>query len=122
MSTAGKAVTLINFDTTHEANGATPFSGVVQGSDGFLYGVASVGGANGVGTLFKISTKGTGFAVLHDFATATGDTPDSTPLLHTNGKIYGLAFHGGSHTAYGTVYSFDAGLNPFASQFVIYSG
>jgi len=122
MSTAGKTVTLVNFDTTHEANGATPFAGVVQGSDGFLYGVASVGGANGLGTLFKVSTKGTGFTVLHDFATATGDTPLSTPLLHTNGKIYGLAFHGGSHTAYGAIYSLDAGLHPFVSQFVLYSG
>jgi IPT/TIG domain len=44
------------------------------------------------------------------------------PLLHTNGKIYGLASHGGSHTAYGMIYSLDAGLSPFASQFVIYSG
>jgi uncharacterized repeat protein (TIGR03803 family) len=122
MSTAGKTVTLVNFDNVHPANGAGPFAGVVQGSDGFLYGVTSVGGANGLGTLFKVSTKGTGFTVLHDFATATGDSPLSTPLLHTNGKIYGLAFHGGSHTAYGTVYSFDAGLQPFASQFVFYSG
>jgi uncharacterized repeat protein (TIGR03803 family) len=122
MSTGGKVVTLVNFDASHPANGATPFAGVVQGSDGFLYGVASVGGANGLGTLFKVSTKGTGFTVLHDFLTATGDSPLSTPLLHTNGKIYGLAFHGGSHTAYGAVYSYDAGLKPFVSQFVYYSG
>ena len=122
MSTAGKTVVLVNFDNLHAANGASPFAGLVQGSDGFLYGVASVGGANGLGTLFKVKTNGTGFAVLHDFATATGDSPLSTPLLHTNGKIYGLAFHGGSHTAYGTIYSMDAGLSPFASQFVIYSG
>lgn len=122
MSTAGKTVTLINFSTQSPANGATPFSGLSQGSDGFLYGVTSVGGANGLGTLFKISTKGTGFSVLHDFATATGDTPLSTPLLHTNGKIYGLASHGGSHGAYGAIYCFDAGLKPFTSQFVLYSG
>ncbi len=122
MSTGGKTVTLVNFDNAHPANGASPFAGVVQGSDGFLYGVASVGGANGLGTLFKVKINGTGFAVLHDFASATGDTPLATPLLHTNGKIYGLAFHGGSHTAYGTIYSMDAGLQPFASQFVLYSG
>jgi uncharacterized repeat protein (TIGR03803 family) len=122
MTTAGKVVTLFSFSTSQSANGATPFAGVVQGSDGNLYGVCSVGGANGLGTLFKVSTKGTGFTVLHDFATATGDSPLSTPLLHTNGKIYGLAFHGGSHTVYGAVYSMDAGLKPFASQFVFYSG
>jgi len=122
MSTAGKVVTLVNFDSAHPSNGATPFAGVVQGSDGFLYGAASVGGANGLGTLFKVSTKGAGFQVLHDFATATGDTPLATPLLHTSGKIYGVAFHGGSHTAYGAIYSLDAGLKPHVNQFVYYSG
>jgi len=122
MSTGGTYKVLFNFSTTNEANGASPFAGVVQGSDGFLYGVTSVGGANGLGLLFKLSTSGTGFTDLHDFATATGDTPYATPLLHTNGKIYGLTSHGGSHVVYGTIYSMDAGLKPFASQFVVYSG
>ncbi len=122
MTTGGTIVLLVNFNAINPVNGATPFAGLSQGSDGFLYGVTSVGGANNLGTLFKVSTTGANFAVLHDFATATGDSPLSTPLLHTNGKIYGMAFHGGSHTAYGTIYSFDNGLAPFASQFVIYSG
>ena len=122
MSTAGKLVVLVSFSTINNANGATPFSGVVQGSDGFLYGVASVGGANNLGTLFKVSTTGANFTVLHNFATADGDTPLSTPLLHTNGKIYGLTDHGGSHTSYGVFYSFDNGLKPFTEQFVLYSG
>lgn len=122
MSTTGKYSVLYNFNASSPANGASPFAGVVQGSDGFLYGVASVGGANGLGTLFRVSTTGANLTVLHSFATATGDSPLSTPLLHTNGKIYGLTSHGGSHTAYGAFYSLDAGLSPFVSQFVFYSG
>ncbi len=122
MTTAGKLVVLVNFSTTNNANGATPFSGVVQGSDGFLYGLASVGGANNLGTLFKVSTTGANFTVLHSFATADGDTPLSTPLLHTNGKIYGMTYHGGAHTSYGVFYSFDNSLKPFTEQFVYYSG
>jgi uncharacterized repeat protein (TIGR03803 family) len=122
MTTGGKLVTLFNFSSSNPVNGATPFAGLSQGSDGFLYGVASVGGTSGLGTLFKISTSGTNFTVLHNFGTATGDTPDATPLLHTNGKIYGLTYHGGSHTVYGVIYSFDNGLSPFAEQFVYYSG
>jgi len=113
LTTAGTYKVLFNFSTTNHANGATPYSGLVQGSDKFLYGVTSSGGANNLGVLFKISTTGTGFAVLHDFGTATGDTPYSTPLLHTNGKIYGMASHGGVHVSDGTVYSFDNGLKPF---------
>lgn len=122
MTTGGKLKTLYNFSTSSPVNGATPFAGLVQGSDGFLYGVASVGGTNGLGTLFKIDTAGKNITVLHNFATATGDSPLATPLLHTNGKIYGLTFHGGAHTAYGVIYSLDNGLSPFVEQFVYYSG
>lgn len=113
VTTAGVYKVLINFSTGSSVDGGTPFAGLVQGSDKFLYGVNSVGGANGLGTLFKISTTGTGFKVLHDFATATGDTPNATPLLHTNGKIYGVTYHGGVHPSNGVVYSLDASLLPF---------
>ena len=118
MTTAGTYKVLVNFKTTPATNGTKPFSGVVLGSDKYLYGVTSTGGANGQGVLFKVSTSGSGFKVLHDFTTATGDTPYSTPLLHTNGTIYGMAFHGGLHAAYGTVYSFQNGLAPFVQPVV----
>jgi uncharacterized repeat protein (TIGR03803 family) len=122
MTTAGHYVVLYNFDNTDATNGAEPFGGVVQGSDGFLYGVTSIGGAFGKGTLFKVSTKGTSFTVLHEFDVSSGDTPLSTPLLHTNGRIYGMASHGGAFTVYGAVYSMDNGLKPFVSPFVLASG
>jgi uncharacterized repeat protein (TIGR03803 family) len=103
--------------------GENPQAGMVQGSDGFLYSIATRGGANSQGTLFKINKTGTTFAVLHDFATASGDTPFSTPTLHTNGVIYGTTSHGGTPlTPYGVLYSFDNGLKPFASLVIITSG
>jgi uncharacterized repeat protein (TIGR03803 family) len=120
VTTAGVYKVLFNF-TVSSANGASSYSGLVQGSDKFLYGVTSAGGANGQGVLFKISPTGTGFAVLHDFATATGDTPFATPFLHTNGTIYGLSFHGGAHSAYGVVYSMNAGLKEFVAPVVLHS-
>lgn len=46
ITTGGSYKVLTNFSTTSTANGATPFSGLVQGSDKFLYGVTSVGGTN----------------------------------------------------------------------------
>lgn len=103
--------------------GTNVYAGLVQGSDKFLYGVAARGGTNSVGTLFKVSTTGKNFTVLHDFDTPSGDTPFATPMLHTNGIIYGLTHHGGTpNTAYGVIYSFDAGLKPFASLVVFSSG
>lgn len=121
ITTAGAYKVLVNFSTTTTANGDIPFSGLVQGSDKFLYGVTSKGGANNLGTLFKVAINGTGFAVVHDFATATGDTPLSTPILHTNGTIYGLASHGGAHPSYGVFYSMNVGLKPFVAPLIVHS-
>jgi uncharacterized repeat protein (TIGR03803 family) len=121
VTTTGVYKVLFNFSTTNHANGATPFSGLVQGSDKFLYGVTSSGGANNLGVFFKISTTGSGFTVLHSFDTATGDTPLATPFLHTNGTIYGLTYHGGSHAPYGVIYSMNVGLQPFVAPVVSHS-
>ena len=116
-------VTVNNVATAPDGSGSE--SGLVQGSDGFLYGVAPGGGRNGVGTLFKLDTAGANFQVLWSFGNTIqcpnnvtandGSFPHSTPTLHTNGKIYGMTQKGGCRTAYGTIYSFDAGLKPFAS-------
>ncbi len=121
LTIAGVYKVLNNFSTSSSANGATPYSGLVQGSDKFLYGVTSVGGANGMGAFFKVSTAGTGFKLLYSFAKTTGATPYSTPLLHTNGKIYGLTYTGGAHSAYGAAYSMDVGLKPFVAPVVLHS-
>lgn len=121
VTTAGAYTVLTNFVSGSTTTGATPFSGLVQGSDKFLYGVTSSGGANKQGTLFKISTTGTGLTILHSFDTTTGDTPLSTPFLHTNGTIYGMTSHGGVHVSDGVLYSMNVGLKPFVAPVVLHS-
>ncbi len=63
----------INYPTN--ADGVAPSGELVEGSDGYLYGVTSAGGPNGTGVVFKISRDGTDFAVLHAFGPVT-DEPD----------------------------------------------
>jgi len=121
LTIAGVYKVLYNFSVTGTADGRHPTAGVVQGSDKMLYGVTEGGGANGLGTLFKVSTTGSGFANIHDFSTATGDTPTSALLLHTNGKIYGQTSHGGAHVSDGVVFSLDASLKPFVRPVVIHA-
>jgi uncharacterized repeat protein (TIGR03803 family) len=112
---------LHNFQTATDGTNST--SGLVQGSNKFLYGLTAAGGANGYGTLFKINTTGKTFAVLHNFDKVSGAVPFATPTLHTSGKIYGVTQTGGpTNSANGVVYSFDDGLKPFASLVVIWSG
>ena len=121
MTTSGGGYKVLH--SFQASEGSNPYAGLVQGSNKFLYGVAARGGAKGIGTLFKVSTTGKNFTVLHDFDTPSGDTPFETPMLHTNGIIYGLTQHGGSpNTPYGVIYSFDDGLKPFASLVVLSSG
>jgi uncharacterized repeat protein (TIGR03803 family) len=71
-------------------NGSAPGS-LVEGMDGFLYGTASENGANGFGTLFKLSKRGV-IQVLHDFCgTATcGDGANPGFLMQAlDGNFYG---------------------------------
>ena len=120
MTTSGGGYKVLhNLSTTNVAEGSGSASGLVQGSDSFLYGAMPNGGANGLGTFFKINTTGTTYTVLHDFDKATGSTPMSTPLLHTSGLIYGMTENSSKQ---GALYSIDVGLQPFASLFVIWSG
>jgi uncharacterized repeat protein (TIGR03803 family) len=71
-------------------NDAYPTAGLIEGKDGFLYGVAQEGsipgcnGALGCGTLFRISTAGV-FTLLHQFCNGDGCANPSEggrPMAH----------------------------------------
>ena len=59
MTPGGKATTLHSFcSQSNCADGKTPWAGLIQATDGNLYGTTSAGGANLYGTIFKITTAG----------------------------------------------------------------
>ena len=110
------------FDTpTNSApDGAYPTAGLIQGKDGFLYGVAAGGGlanggygcngAFGCGTVFRISLTGT-FTLLHQFcgdASCDPLTEGGKPMNHlvqeADGTLYGVTFEGGQFGE-GTLFS-----------------
>ena len=49
----GKGTLLVAFNN---ADGAMPYAGLIQASDGNFYGTTAAGGANGGGTVFKLSS------------------------------------------------------------------
>jgi len=75
--------------------------GLVMGEGGILYGVTISGGTSGVGTAFELQPPAVAGGawtetVIHNFATYTdGGNPDSTPVIGTNGAIYGGTEVGG---------------------------
>ncbi len=95
------------------ATGANPFAGLMQGTDGVLYGTARNGGSNGDGTVFKLDQDGTGFTVLQEFdGSATGGEPWGRLIQGTDGALYGTVTAGGSSCC-GTVFK----LNPDGTGF-----
>jgi len=93
--------TLVSFNGT---DGTSPvFGSLVQGFDGNVYGTTSVGGANGDGTVFRMTPGGT-LTTLHSFDGADGLNIFGDPVIQaTNGKFYGTTEAGGAHGS-GTIY------------------
>jgi uncharacterized repeat protein (TIGR03803 family) len=111
----GAITVLHNFlDPNYPNDGYDPYAGLVQATDGNFYGVTNWGGGEcDCGVIFQITPNGA-YSILYSFDRTHGSYPWSTPMQHTNGKIYGLASSGGTSED-GVVYSLDMGLGPFVS-------
>jgi uncharacterized repeat protein (TIGR03803 family) len=110
MSADGMVSTLYDF-LGFPNDGASPFSGLAQATDGNIYGTTISGGKGAEGTLFQISTSGS-YKQLFEFAKKNGEFPSGTPIQHTNGLIYGTVNQGGLG-GFGAIYSLNMGLGPF---------
>ncbi len=100
---------LYSFD--HTFGGAySPTAALIQGRDSFLYGTTQFGGILGDGCVFRISTNGTGFTVLHQFGSAGEVKRPQSPLIQgLDGALYGTTTAGGTSaqggaSGFGTVF------------------
>jgi uncharacterized repeat protein (TIGR03803 family) len=73
--------------------GAYTYATPVQGIDGDFYGTTYSGGANGNGTVFKISPIGT-LTTLHRFGGTDGSEPLAGLVQGTNGNLHGTTYIG----------------------------
>lgn len=118
------------FDFDRSNNGAHP-QGSLYSDGTFLYGMATSGGANGWGTIFKIMPDGSGYLKLLDFDSITGGNPIGT-LISDGTFLYGLTSIRGAKdcgtifkikidgSGYTKLFDFDApisGCNPNGSVF-----
>jgi uncharacterized repeat protein (TIGR03803 family) len=88
----------------NNADGANPGVALTRGPDDVFYGMASYGGANGNGTIFKITASGD-FTVLHTFSALDanshnedGANPLRTLIIGNDGSLYGTTRLGGKNT------------------------
>ncbi len=99
ISTNGTAYSLLHVFSASGGDGQIPSTGVVLGQDGALYGTTSSGGSGNVGTVFKVSTNGTGYSILHNFSRAgnDGQFPYCRLLQVSGGALYGTTSSGGGY-------------------------
>ncbi len=96
---SGTLTTLYSFSGP---DGANPWAGLVQATDGNFYGTTYAGGANGDGTVFKTPLTGI-LTTLHSFDGTDGAGPEAGLVQATDGNFYGTTFYGGTNGA-GTVF------------------
>jgi uncharacterized repeat protein (TIGR03803 family) len=131
MSTDATGFTLLYSFTVDGSDGRYPFGSLtLDGST--LYGMTAGGGNNNAGTVFKMNTDGTGFAVLRSFTGVGSDGNGPNGSLTLDGStLYGMTSRGGASgsgtvfqmntdgTGFTTLRSFAGGgsdgMNPFGS-------
>ena len=115
ITAAGKLTTIYSFCSEKKcSDGAAPYAGVIQATDGNFYGTTSQGGTSNRGTVFAI-TAARKVTSLHSFCLKKncidGADPSGGLIQSTNGIFYGTTTEGGANQD-GTVFSLSVGLGP----------
>jgi uncharacterized repeat protein (TIGR03803 family) len=109
------------YSFTGGSDGANPEAGLVL-SGNALYGTTCLGGTNSNGTVFKISTDGTGFTKLHDFNGTDGAYPKAGLILSGN-ILYGTTSADYNNAPnYGTVFAINTDGTGFTNLYSFCNG
>ena len=96
----------------HGADGANPYAGLIQATDGNFYGTTLNGGANNYGAIFKITPSGA-LTTVYSFQNSQA-YPFAGVIQATDGKLYGTTYEGGTGNCNGffcgMVYRLSVGL------------
>ena len=116
ISASGSYTSLYSFVGSPN-DGYEPMAGLVQGSDGNLYGTTLYGGTNYGGTVFRISPSGI-YTSLYWFGSQPNDgkNPGAALLQSSDGNFYGTTTAGGTKGR-GTVFR----ISPSGSETNLYS-
>lgn len=107
LSRDGNEFSVLRAFESFGTDGVSPETGVIEGSDGMIYGVTRRGGTADGGTLFRVDKFGipTSYEILRQFGAAPlGGVNPRGPLMEaSDGYLYGTASAGGT-TGNGTVF------------------
>lgn len=90
--------------------------GMVNASNGILYGVTQYGGTNNKGIIFSFNPANNSFNTLYNFTQADGCLPEGAMIQGADGKLYGTAAYGGVNDK-GVIFSYDITTNTYVKLF-----
>jgi uncharacterized repeat protein (TIGR03803 family) len=100
------------------ADGQQPYAGLVQGTDGALYGTTYLGGRSNAGVIFKVNADGSGNVPIYNFVSNNADpfglAYPSGLIQGLDGALYGTTGFGGT-AGHGSVFR----INPDGSGYSI---
>jgi len=96
----------------NDSLGANPTGALVEANNGLLYGLTTLGGANGQGVLFSFDIGTNGYSKIHDFLSSGYYGPYGSLINGYDGKLYGLSQNGGNQ-GYGTIFKLDPMTDSF---------
>lgn len=96
-----------------------PQRGLIEGTNGKLYGVTSNGGSSSDGVIFEYSMTSPFVSVKYSFSPSDGERK-GTLLEATNGKLYGFTYDGDQQP--GGLYEFNPSSNSFTIKKIFEAG
>ncbi len=92
-------------DSSSFPNGYAPEGGVIEDSNGNLFGTTSAGGGDNVGEIYEIATENNNtFSIVDSFDRTDGAGPQGNLLMDSAGDLFGTAETGGAGLTTGVVY------------------
>jgi uncharacterized repeat protein (TIGR03803 family) len=110
----GSGHTILRSFGSDTTDGQNPFAGPIHASDGALYGTTYWGGSSNYGTVFKLNTDGSGYAILRSFTGSGGDgrLPQAALVEGGDRLLYGATYSGGTNYS-GTLFKLDKDGNGY---------
>jgi uncharacterized repeat protein (TIGR03803 family) len=102
MNTDGSGFQVLHYWTGASTDGRNGGNMLLLGST--LYGGTGGGGPFNSGVLYRMTTDGTGYQILHIFGSILGDGTGPGELINSGSTLYGLCNSGGGGGLKGTVF------------------
>jgi uncharacterized repeat protein (TIGR03803 family) len=88
ISKSGTFQKIYDFNLAAGNLGYDPAAGLIQSSDGNLYGTTSTGGATGSGAVYKVTLAGVASPKASFDSSTNGNLPQNVPLQRSDGNFY----------------------------------